>query len=213
MYEEQDGRGVARSELSPGIRALGNGLMTPEEVRATVFATVRLREGYDLAQVDAFTGRVEIVLAHLLQENAHLSARLAERSGDDPPQPPAEGAVQVIGLAKETADRVLIDASREAQQIIAEARTTAETLEAEAREQASRAREARDHYRAGLDQLDSVRAAEEQRLGELGELITRYRDHLAGDQERPTGQLRPLLEEFEALEEVRVTTRLPPPPR
>ncbi|GAB1819804.1 DivIVA domain-containing protein [Herbidospora sp. RD11066] len=49
-------------------------VLTPEDVRTKVFTTGRLREGYDLAEVDVFLNEVESSLRWLHQENERLAA-------------------------------------------------------------------------------------------------------------------------------------------
>src|SRR5690349_18265165 len=51
--------------------------LTPEDVRNKQFTTVRLREGYDEDEVDAFLDEVEAELTRLLLENEDLRAKLA----------------------------------------------------------------------------------------------------------------------------------------
>ena len=60
--------------------------LTPEDVHNKQFTTVRLREGYDEEEVDAFLDEVEAELDRLLQENEELRAKLAEfmRGGKTP---------------------------------------------------------------------------------------------------------------------------------
>ena len=50
--------------------------LTPEDVRNKQFTTVRLREGYDEDEVDAFLDEIEAELARLLQENQELRLKL-----------------------------------------------------------------------------------------------------------------------------------------
>ena len=50
--------------------------LTPDDVRNKQFTTVRLREGYDEDEVDAFLDEVEAELARLLRENDELRQRL-----------------------------------------------------------------------------------------------------------------------------------------
>jgi DivIVA domain-containing protein len=95
--------------------------LTPERVRAKVFATVRLREGYDMAEVDAFLHEVEETIDGLLTEIARL-ARV---------DTPAEEAVQLMSLAQETADRVVERGERQAEQIVLDARARAESMDRE----------------------------------------------------------------------------------
>jgi DivIVA domain-containing protein len=60
--------------------------LTPDDVSNKRFTTVRLRESYDMTEVDQFLDEVEAELARLLQENADL------RSGVRPDDGPATGA-------------------------------------------------------------------------------------------------------------------------
>ncbi|MGH3343381.1 MAG: DivIVA domain-containing protein [Carbonactinosporaceae bacterium] len=68
--------------------------LTPEDVRNKQFTTVRLREGYDEDEVDAFLDEVEAELTRLLRENDELRAKLAAATraaaagGGGPQQPP-----------------------------------------------------------------------------------------------------------------------------
>src|SRR3954453_13355431 len=70
--------------------------LTPEDVSNKRFTPVRLREGYDMGEVDQFLDEVEAELARLTKENDDLRAKLATaQSGapaPSPPQPVAEKA-------------------------------------------------------------------------------------------------------------------------
>ncbi len=50
--------------------------LTPEDVSNKRFTPVRLREGYDMGEVDQFLDEVEAELARLIQENDDLRAKL-----------------------------------------------------------------------------------------------------------------------------------------
>lgn len=69
--------------------------LTPEDVSNKRFTPVRLREGYDMGEVDQFLDEVEAELARLTRENDDLRAKLASaQSGGGPsfpmtPEPPA----------------------------------------------------------------------------------------------------------------------------
>src|SRR5579875_1906382 len=54
--------------------------LTPEDVHNKQFTTVRLREGYDEEEVDAFLDEVEAELTRLIRENEELRAKLAAAS-------------------------------------------------------------------------------------------------------------------------------------
>jgi DivIVA domain-containing protein len=59
--------------------------LTPEDVSNKRFTTVRLREGYDMTEVDQFLDEVEAELARLTRENTELRTRLAEATGEPVP--------------------------------------------------------------------------------------------------------------------------------
>lgn len=56
--------------------------LTPEDVSNKRFTPVRLREGYDMGEVDQFLDEVEAELARLTQENDDLRAKLAAAQAD-----------------------------------------------------------------------------------------------------------------------------------
>ena len=72
--------------------------LTPEDVSNKRFTPVRLREGYDMGEVDQFLDEVEAELGRLTKENDDLRAKLsAAQSGDatvaaPPPTPEPEKA-------------------------------------------------------------------------------------------------------------------------
>ena len=51
--------------------------LTPEDVSNKRFTPVRLREGYDMGEVDQFLDEVEAELARLTRENDDLRQRIA----------------------------------------------------------------------------------------------------------------------------------------
>ena len=56
--------------------------LTAQEVRAKQFKTVRMREGYDLDEVDKFLDEVELEIGRLTEENDQLRGELASRPVD-----------------------------------------------------------------------------------------------------------------------------------
>jgi len=58
--------------------------LTPEDVSNKRFTPVRLREGYDMGEVDQFLDEVEAELARLTQENDDLRAKLAAAQSGGP---------------------------------------------------------------------------------------------------------------------------------
>ncbi|TJZ96313.1 DivIVA domain-containing protein [Actinacidiphila oryziradicis] len=53
--------------------------LTPEDVRGQVFTTVRLRESYDLGEVDSFMGWVDSVMSALVRAELREQRETAER--------------------------------------------------------------------------------------------------------------------------------------
>src|SRR5215216_7979708 len=100
----------------------GNMPLTPEDVSNKRFTPVRLREGYDMGEVDQFLDEVEAELARLTKENDDLRAKLSaaqtgggatfqdnpptaqtpavqERAPEPPPAPEPTPAPQVAASA------------------------------------------------------------------------------------------------------------------
>lgn len=120
----QDGPPAAPALTDPPAAA---GLLTPAAVRNQVFTVVRLREGYDLAEVDQFLGQVETTLIRVLCDNADLRARAAA-DGDGGRADGGEDD-RVSDIARRAADRTLALAHQEARAILDRARRTAEQVE------------------------------------------------------------------------------------
>src|SRR6476469_5807062 len=64
--------------------------LTPEDVSNKRFTTVRLREGYDMTEVDQFLDEIEAELRRLHGENGELQAKL--RAAGLEPEIAAPGA-------------------------------------------------------------------------------------------------------------------------
>jgi DivIVA domain-containing protein len=90
--------------------------LTPEDVSNKRFTPVRLREGYDMGEVDQFLDEVEAELERLLKESDDLRTKLAAATGDGhgvvtattapvveaaekPTEKPAEQPVEELGEA------------------------------------------------------------------------------------------------------------------
>jgi DivIVA domain-containing protein len=68
--------------------------LTPEDVRSKRFTPVRLREGYDMGEVDQFLDEVEAELERLYKENNDLRAKLeSAQTGSQGGGPTAETKV------------------------------------------------------------------------------------------------------------------------
>src|SRR5689334_4142615 len=75
--------------------------LTPEDVRNKRFTPVRLREGYDMGEVDQFLDEVEAELERLTVENEELRSKVAAASsgvptGIIPAVAPAPAPVAVV---------------------------------------------------------------------------------------------------------------------
>src|SRR5215213_7616991 len=69
--------------------------LTPEDVSNKRFTAVRLREGYDMGEVDAFLDEVQAELVRLARENDELRTKLETaqaggQAGDQPAVAPAQ---------------------------------------------------------------------------------------------------------------------------
>jgi DivIVA domain-containing protein len=138
--------------------------LSPEDVQNKEFTTVRLREGYDMQEVDEFLDEIEAELTRMHRENDELRQKLAAvtRGGGlvsaavtpAPPQRPAEAptpapappapkaaapapATAPSGPAPvEAAAKVLALAQKTADELVADAKVEADKLLAEARQRA-----------------------------------------------------------------------------
>jgi DivIVA domain-containing protein len=69
---------------------MGEGMpLTPEDVSNKRFTPVRLREGYDMGEVDQFLDEVEAELARLTKENDDLRSKVSSAQGASAPSAPA----------------------------------------------------------------------------------------------------------------------------
>jgi DivIVA domain-containing protein len=90
--------------------------LTPEDVSNKRFTPVRLREGYDMGEVDQFLDEVEAELVRLTSENDDLRGRLtAAGHGDDLPAPASTvDAGATTGTATDAGPEVAPDTGDEA---------------------------------------------------------------------------------------------------
>ncbi len=135
--------------------------LTPEDVSNKRFTPVRLREGYDMGEVDQFLDEVESELARLTSENDDLrgkltaaqqggpvpaSAKQASKAAGSEPVGPASGAaaptetirVTTVADASSAAARLLEIATNNADQLVGEAKDQADKIVGEARTKAER---------------------------------------------------------------------------
>ena len=130
--------------------------LTPEDVSNKRFTPVRLREGYDMGEVDQFLDEVEAELARLTRENDDLRSKLAaaQSAGGAAPVPvkapeparvpekpaptPAPAPVASAGPIEEIKVTTVADASSAAARLLEIATRNADELVAEAKDQADR---------------------------------------------------------------------------
>ncbi len=147
--------------------------LTPEDVRSKRFTPVRLREGYDMGEVDQFLDEVETELERLAKEREDLQARLGT-AGTTAGTPPdavaadaapgrAPAATMSIGEASSAATRLLEIAGRNADELVTEAKENADKIIAEARTKAERLE---SEARSLAEQLESEAHSRSERLDE-----------------------------------------------
>ncbi len=133
--------------------------LTPEDVHKKTFTPVRLREGYDMGEVDQFLDEVEVELTRLHEENDDLRSKLSAASTGAPaqqapvtapeptpvqePEPAAPAvaplpAVKTVPEASTAAARLLEIATQNADQLVGEAKDDADRILGEARTKAER---------------------------------------------------------------------------
>jgi DivIVA domain-containing protein len=164
--------------------------LTPEDVRNKRFTPVRLREGYDMGEVDQFLDEVESELERLNHENEDLRQKLAAAQRGDgggyakqpvveqhepvpapirqaPPPGPSSvaeassAAARLLEIATQNADQLVAESKEQANRILGDARARAERLENEARGLASRLE---SEARAKAEQLDRDTAEKRNQL-------------------------------------------------
>jgi DivIVA domain-containing protein len=161
---EHHGAVTVTSEAPYAVRPIphscGGGWLSPAEVRGQVFSTVRLREGYEMGEVDTFLDKVEAALGAVLADNQDLRAQLtlAERAAAQVAQPGGD-AGRIVALAQQAAEQAITAAQQEAAAIVARAHERAEAV----------VRQARDH---GTQMRESLQAQARQLQGLLRELDT-----------------------------------------
>jgi DivIVA domain-containing protein len=171
--------------------------LLPEDVRKKTFTPVRLREGYDMGEVDQFLDEVETELTRLHKENDELRSKLTSdpsarpdttaASSSDGAQPAAPAvrtipeaagaAARLLEIAGQNAEQLVTEAHENADKIVSEATVKAERLEAESKAKAE-ALESQAQSRS--ERLDQETTERKQKL--LSEL-ERDRENLASELE------------------------------
>jgi DivIVA domain-containing protein len=172
-------------------------------VHKKTFTPVRLREGYDMGEVDQFLDDVESELTRLIEENDDLrtktpSPAAAPESGADGepaadsratsvPElpvvrtvPEASGAAaRLLEIATQNADQLVTEAKEEADRILEGARAESERMESEARTRAERLDSETNERRTELlGKLDQDKENLAQELEDLRAFEREYRSRL-----------------------------------
>jgi DivIVA domain-containing protein len=186
--------------------------LTPEDVSNKRFTPVRLREGYDMGEVDQFLDEVEAELARLTKENDDLRAKLSaaqaggasapattsfapaapEPEPEPEPEPvaaaPAAAPVQTMRVetvadASNAAARLLEIATRNADELVEDAKNEADRIVGAARTKAERL-EAEAKTKA-----DRMEADARQRSQMLDSETAERRQQMFGDLEKERDKL------------------------
>lgn len=184
--------------------------LTPQDVASKEFLTVRLREGYDMQEVDQFLDDVEAELRRLYDENEQLRAGLLPDQPVAAPaevEPAAQVAASDVDSAREAADEARVtdaeleqaasrsaDAPAAALTILTHAQTAADNLVNEAQ---SRADQLITDATATSDALvgDATQRAEQ-----LDAETEQRKAELMGELERQETELRTRLDDLRAHE-------------
>lgn len=193
--------------------------LTPEDVSNKRFTPVRLREGYDMGEVDQFLDEVETELARLYKENDDLRAQLASAGRDgagaapvakapepvkapEPapvapvtPVPAAAPALQEIKVstvaeASSAAAKLLEIATRNADELVNSAKDEADSIVGGAKTKAERLEA---ETKAKADRLESDARTRAQMLD--SETEARRREHLGAlekDKEKLNAEIESL---------------------
>jgi DivIVA domain-containing protein len=196
--------------------------LTPEDVSNKRFTPVRLREGYDMGEVDQFLDEVEAELARLTKENDDLRSKLsaAQSSGapaETAPQPRIEERapepapvptptptvvaspletirVETVPEASNAAARLLEIATRNADELVEDAKNEADKIVGEARTKAERLE---SESKVKADRLESDARTRAQMLD--SETAERRRQ-MFGDLEKERDKLNSEVENLRSFE-------------
>lgn len=190
---------VSVLQLSANLNS-GGRLLTPHDVRNKVLPTVRLREGYDLAEVDTFLSEIESTLSRLLRENAQLNTRLttADRASRQISPSAGDSAARIVMRAQEAADEAIAAARQEADTIVAKAHELAGDIEREALDKAAALeRDSQEKHRQATETLDGAHVERQRRAEALHGLLHHHGSRMVETLEDHVSQLRNLFLELQ----------------
>ena len=195
--------------------------LTPEDVSNKRFTPVRLREGYDMGEVDQFLDEVEAELDRLTKENDDLRSKLTAAQSGAPvaapkaPEPKVEKApeptpvpvaapaaaqavqtirVETVPEASNAAARLLEIATRNADELVEEAKNEADKIVGEARTKAERLES------EAKTKADRAEADARQRSQMLDQETSERRTQLFGDLEKERDKLNGEVETLRSFE-------------
>jgi DivIVA domain-containing protein len=198
--------------------------LTPEDVSNKRFTPVRLREGYDMGEVDQFLDEVEAELARLTKENDDLRSKLSTAQGapmsekaperpkveEKAPEPvrapePAPAPVvaaspvetirvETVPEASNAAARLLEIATRNADELVEEAKNEADRIVGEARTKAERLES------ESKGKADRLEADARTRAQMLDSETAERRQQMFGDLEKERDKLNSEVENLRSFE-------------
>jgi DivIVA domain-containing protein len=201
--------------------------LTPEDVSNKRFTPVRLREGYDMGEVDQFLDEVEAELERLLKENDDLRSKLsaAQDGAPVPATPPVEKPAEPEKAEEKAGEKVeeqpaepekpaareeikvttAAEASSAATRLLELATRNADEVVAEAQQDAERivsearaqAEQLESETKSRTDQLEQEARTRAQNLDTETE---NRRRELLGEMEREKGRLDSEIENLRAFE-------------
>lgn len=186
--------------------------LTPEDVQKKTFTPVRLREGYDMGEVDQFLDEVEAELTSLHSEIDELRARLDDPTAAAVPVPgavsqddDAKGSAVPTETAPQLVVRTVPEASAAAARLLELATTSADQLEAEARQSAdtllASARSEAERLDAEItSRSEQMEAEARSRKEALDSETSQRREQLLSDLERDKDTLSQELEDLRGFE-------------
>ena len=192
--------------------------LTPEDVQNKEFTTVRLREGYDMQEVDEFLDEVEAELSRMQRENDELRDKLgavtrggglaasaepiqAQRQPEGPtgpaapPSASAPAAVSPPGLQpSDAAAKVLALAQKTADELVGDSRAEADRLMADAKARSEKI-DAETKAKAAKIEQDA-----RQRADSMEQEVQKRRAQVFGKLESDRADLERELEQLRAFE-------------
>jgi DivIVA domain-containing protein len=201
--------------------------LTPEDVSNKRFTPVRLREGYDMGEVDQFLDEVEAELARLTKENDDLRSKLSaaqsgspvsvtkapepvkEEKAPEPEAPPVPAAAPVAAAAVAPAETLRVEtvpqASNAAARLLEIATRNADELVDDAKNEADKiigeARTKAERLESEAKaKADRAEADARQRSQMLDQETTERRTQLFGDLEKERDKLNGEVETLRSFE-------------